>query len=267
MIKVTHDFQSALRLVADEGSRGGKGRIELLEKIAELGSISAAAKTLGISYKSAWEAVEGMNNLADIPLVEKVSGGKHGGGTALTPFGLQVLSAFRRFDGEYRRFLSALREGEDFERFYQWMRRLDMKTSARNEFLGRVKSINKEMLNAEVILDIGGGSELVAIITNESVENLGLEVGVEAFALIKASWVLVAPGDYKLLTSARNKLCGVVSRCLEGLVNGEVVIELPGGKSIAAVVTNESIQSMGLKEGASSCALIKASHVILAVSV
>ena len=141
-----------------------------------------------------------------------------------------------------------------------------MKTSARNEFLGRVKALNRGPVNAEVILDIGGGNDLVAIITQESVDNLGLVIGKEAYALIKAPWVIITAADSQLKTSARNKLCGVVSRCQEGAVNGEVVIDLVGGKSVAAIITNESIKSLGLKEGIPACALIKASHIILAVT-
>ena len=95
---------------------------------------------------------------------------------------------------------------------------------------------------------------------------LGLEVGSEVFALIKASWVILTPGDEKVRTSARNRLCGTVARVQEGPVNCEVVIELPGGKSIAAIVTHESVNSLGLRVGVSACALIKASHIILAVS-
>ncbi|BBP04299.1 TOBE domain-containing protein [Sulfuriferula plumbiphila] len=260
------ELRPVLRLVAEQDGRRGKGRIELLEKIGELGSISAAAKALGLSYKAAWEAVEAMNNLSEAPLVERVAGGRHGGGTALTALGLQVLSMFRRLEGQYREFLAALRATGDFERFYQLMRRFEMKTSARNEFLGRVRAVKKGAVNAEVVLDIGSGAGLVAIITNESVDNLGLEVGVEAYALIKAPWVIVTAADCQLRTSARNKLCGVVTRCQEGAVNGEVVIELDGGKHVAAIITNESIQSLGLKEGVRACALIKASHIILAVT-
>ena len=257
---------SVMRLVSGSEGRRGKGRIELLEKIAELGSISAAAKALGLSYKGAWEAVEGMNNLAATPLVARVSGGRSGGGTALTPFGLQALSAFRRLEGEYQRFLEALQGHEDFDRFFQLMRQFDMKTSARNEFLGRVKAVKKGAVNAEVALDIGNGLALVAIITNESVDNLGLAPGVEAYALIKAPWVIVTAADSPIRTSARNTLCGVVTRCQTGAVNAEVVIELESGKSIAAIITNESIESLQLKEGVRACALIKASHIILAVS-
>ena len=54
----------------------------MLEAIGSQGSISAAAKQQGISYRSAWDAVNEMNNLWDSPLVEKSPGGAHGGGTA-----------------------------------------------------------------------------------------------------------------------------------------------------------------------------------------
>lgn len=140
-----------------------------------------------------------------------------------------------------------------------------MKTSARNQYLGKVCSIKLGQVNAEVELDIGGGNILAAVITNESVEHLGLKEGSEAYALIKAPWVIVTTSD-GFRTSARNELKGTVVSCHEGAVNGEVVIELGGGKSVAAVVTNDSIKSLGLKAGVAATALIKASHVILAVN-
>ena len=65
-------------------------------------------------------------------------------------------------------------------------------------------------------------------------------------------------------TSARNQFPGIVKNVQKGAVNGEVVVELPGGKSIVSVVTNESIRSLGLEAGVRVCALIKASHIILA---
>lgn len=139
-----------------------------------------------------------------------------------------------------------------------------MKTSARNQFPGIVKSVQKGAVNAEVILD-AGGFDIAAIITNGSVDSLGLKPGAQAIALIKAPWVILTT-DENLKTSARNNLCGTVARCQEGAVNSEVVVDLPGGKSIVAIVTNESIQSMGLKVGVRVCALIKASHIILATS-
>jgi len=140
-----------------------------------------------------------------------------------------------------------------------------MKTSARNQFLGSVKSIKSGAINAEVVMDIGGGQLLVAVITNESVEHLGLKVGSEAYAMVKAPWVIVTTSE-GIKTSARNELSGTVVRCQEGGINGEVIIELAGGKTVVAIVTNDSIKSLGLKVGVKACALIKASHIILAVT-
>ncbi len=244
-------------------------RVALLEKVAELGSITAAAKAMGISYKGAWESIEALNNLSNAPLVERSVGGSGGGGTRLTPQGEQVLPLLRDLDTDFQGLLAAMGGGrgrfDRFYRYFQLMRRWSMKTSARNQFLGTVTKTTRGAVNSEVILDIGGGDSLACIITNISLDNLGLAPGVEAYALIKAPWVIVTT-DEKLKTSARNRLCGVVSRCVAGAVNGEVIIDLPGGKSVNAIITNDSIENLGLKEGVRACALIKASHIILAVT-
>ncbi|BBE50539.1 Molybdenum-pterin-binding protein MopA [Ferriphaselus amnicola] len=240
--------------------------LELLERIDASGSISSAASAMGMSYKAAWEAVEAINNLSEQPLVERKTGGQKGGGTTLTVYGRRVVGAYRRLEQEREHVLKTLsRIMDDFDEYYHLIRRFDMKTSARNQFLGSVKSIKLGAINAEVIVDIGGGDTLAAVITNESVEHLALTDGVEVYAMVKAPWVIVTTSD-GFKTSARNELHGTVVRCQEGAVNGEVIIELAGGKSVAAVVTNDSIHSLGLAEGVKACALIKASHVILAVN-
>jgi molybdate transport system regulatory protein len=240
--------------------------LELLERIDATGSISAAASAMGMSYKAAWEAVEAINNLSEQPLVERKTGGQKGGGTTLTVYGRRVAGAYRRLEQEREQVMKKLAEVmDDFDEYYHLIRRFDMKTSARNQFLGTVKSVKLGAINAEVVLDIGGGQMLAAVITNESVNHLGLKVGSEAYALIKAPWVIVTTSD-GFKTSARNELHGTVVRCQEGAVNGEVIIELSGGKSVAAIVTNDSIKNLGLKEGVKAAALIKASHVILAVN-
>jgi molybdate transport system regulatory protein len=247
-----------------------KGRrwdhLELLERIDATGSITAAASAMGMSYKAAWEAVEAINNLSEQSLVERKTGGQKGGGTTLTVYGRRVAGAYRRLEQEREQVMKKLAEVmDDFDEYYQLIRRFDMKTSARNQFLGTVKSIKLGAINAEVVLDIGGGQSLTAVITNESVNHLGLKVGSEAYALIKAPWVIVTTSD-GFKTSARNELHGTVVRCQEGAINGEVIIELSGGKTVSAIVTNDSIKSLGLKEGVKAAALIKASHIILAVN-
>ena len=138
-----------------------------------------------------------------------------------------------------------------------------MKISTRNQFPGTVKSVQKGAVNAEVILDVGG-AEIAAIITNRSVDSLGLEPGREAIALVKAPWVILST-ETGLRTSARNQWSGTVTRCQTGAVNGEVEVELAFGQRLVAIVTNDSIQSLGLKAGVPVSALIKASHIVIAV--
>jgi molybdate transport system regulatory protein len=138
-----------------------------------------------------------------------------------------------------------------------------MKTTARKQLKGTVKSVEKGAVNAEVVLDVGG-IDLVAIITNRSVDNLGLAVGKPAWALVKATHVILTT-DETLKTSARNALCGPIAEVEQGAVNGVVVVKTDAGPEIAAVVTMQSIRSLGLGVGVRACALIKASHVILAV--
>ena len=75
---------------------GGEQRIALLASIAECGSISQAAKAIGMSYKAAWDAIDSMNNLAGEALVERLAGGKGGGGTRLTSRGAQLVAPLHR---------------------------------------------------------------------------------------------------------------------------------------------------------------------------
>lgn len=138
-----------------------------------------------------------------------------------------------------------------------------MKISTRNQFHGTVASVQEGAVNAEVVIDIGNGDQIVAIITNGSVHHLGLAKGKKAIALVKASAVILMVGEGK--TSARNRFCGPVMACKAGAVNGEVTVGLKGGSTITAIITNESIRKLGLRVGADICALVKASNVILAV--
>lgn len=259
------DVDGALFLaVSGRGTLGG-ARIALLEQIAASGSISQAARDVGMSYKAAWDAVDAMDNLAEGPLVARNVGGRHGGGTQLTQRGRKLVDVYRAAEAQFEGFMARLGRGvAGFDRFQEVMRGLGMKTSARNELAGKVKKVTKGAVNSEVVLDIGGSDELVAVITNASVENLALKRGVAAYALIKASWVILAPPGMAR-TSARNRLCGVVEVVHEGAVNSEVTLKLDGGKHMTAIVTLESARDLGLAPGVRACALVKASHVIVAV--
>jgi len=259
-------INSSVWMTVGDENFGGRGRIALLSKIAECGSITQAAKDIKMSYKAAWDAVDKMNTLAGEPLVERVSGGKGGGGTRLTMRGEQLVQNFKLIELEHRRFIDQLsQQAEGITDDLLLIRRMGMKTSARNQFLGKVTAIKHGAVNDEIELKITGGHNIVAVITHESTEELGLKVGSEAFALMKASSIIIVTdgGDAKF--SARNQLSGTVSRLIAGAVNSDVVIELNGGGSIAAIITNDSCNSLGLAVGVKATGIFKASSVILGV--
>jgi molybdate transport system regulatory protein len=140
-----------------------------------------------------------------------------------------------------------------------------MAISARNVFKGKVTHIKEGPINAEVEIDISGGDKIVAIVTDASVKSLGLVVGKEAVAVIKAPWVTLLAGPAEYRFSARNQLKGLVGSIIQGGVNSQVNVALPGGSAVFAVVTNDAIEDMGLQEGMDVVAMFKAGHVIVGV--
>ena len=140
-----------------------------------------------------------------------------------------------------------------------------MKISARNVFEGSITALVDGTVNAEVEITTPGGDRIVAVVTEDSVQSLGLIVGKPAMALVKAPWVIVVTDDSGIKLSARNQLTGTVQHIEKGAINSEVAIKLPGGTLVYAVITNEAVMELGLKPGAPATALIKASHVVIGV--
>ena len=85
----------SLRIQLDPEGRIGPGKIELLEQIAAQGSISAAGRAMGMSYRRAWELVEDLNTLFGKPVVERQTGGRNGGGARVTALGQALVTRFR----------------------------------------------------------------------------------------------------------------------------------------------------------------------------
>lgn len=259
------EFVAPLSLATDSGEISPR-RLSLLMAIADLGSISAAARHVGITYKAAWDAVDAMNNLAGTALVDVQHGGRGGGGARLSAEGSQVIRDLSRLQHLQSAFMAQVKADGNLDRSLAMMRRLNMRSSARNVLLGTVDSVRDGGVNTEVNLRLSGGDTLHAIVTRESAHELALVPGREVQAIIKASWIILALADDMVRTSARNRLCGSVTRIVPGEVNAEVVLALAGGNTLAVVITRQSLDELALMEGAKVCALIKASHIILGVT-
>lgn len=258
----------SIRLETRQGGVANPRWMALLSGIDASHSITAAAKSAGLSYKAAWDAIDTMNNLAGTPVVHTTVGGKGGGGARMTARGRNLLATYQMVDEENRRFLTDMGSRlKHADRDLGALRRLSMRTSARNQWAGRIDRIRRGAVNDEVEIRLPGGDRIAAVITHESLENLGLAVGQEAIALVKASAVIVGTaGGRRMRLSARNQLSGKVTRVTPGAVNTEIVIALKGDKTVAAIITNVAARELALKVGQKALAIFKASSVILGMA-
>ena len=266
-------MKGRLSLEVATGNILGDTRIKLLEAIEKHGSISQAAKAVPLSYKAAWDAVDVMNNLAPEPVVVSSTGGKQGGGTALTPYARKLIAFYRALEEEYQATIDRVSgrvdmtgaDGvADIAAFRSMMKRMAMRTSARNQFAGTIEAILHGEVGCEIRLRLDDSLTMVALVSQESAETMGLEPGMEVQAFVKSSSILLVDGDGGKL-SARNHFEGEVVRIHQGPVNAEVTIALPGGRhAVTATITQQSMNRMGIVSGKRLSAVFKASSVLLA---
>lgn len=231
-------------------------RIRLLEAIAEHGSLNAAAKALPMSYKAAWDALDAMNNLAEQPLVIRRNGGKHGGGTVLTPTGVQLVRIYRALQLEYQQSLTALQpilEQDpilDLEQLRRTVRQMHFRSSARNQFSGRVKSISIQGVQAQINIEVSAQFYIKAQVTSEAVHELLLAPEVNLLALIKAPQVKIYPVSQQTRLP-KNYYIGKVSRLIPDEKRCQVNVEVTQHKQLAALITHAQFEQLALEEGLS----------------
>lgn len=239
----------------------GAGRIELLERIDKTGSINAAAKEMKMSYKAAWERINGMNALADQPLIERLTGGKGGGGTKLTPYAHELIATFHRFNELHRQFIDRFAEaGDDPERLARILSRTFLTTSARNQLPATLLSIEERGLNGVLTLSLTGSHTIQSIITMKSIRNMGLTIGCDLYAIIKSSDVTVVSTPPKNDESV-NVLKGTISGIESQDETDEITFALDLFTDIIALMNPKETKK--LSEGMNAYALISPKHIII----
>lgn len=238
-------------------------RIALLAHIAEQGSITRAAKSAGLSYKAAWDAIDELNNLAQKPLVQRSVGGKGGGGARLTVEGERVLRLYQRLQAVQAEVLGSDEDASDFN----LLGRLMLRTSARNQLHGQVVAIEPHGRNDLIRLQLAGGVTLQAQITHDSTQRLELEIGVEVVALIKAGW-LELRGAEQPATPGHNCMDGSIEAILAADDGpSEVRIALPNGLVLCALAQPAALKALGAAEGQPIHVQFAPSHVLLGTPV
>jgi molybdate transport system regulatory protein len=137
------------------------------------------------------------------------------------------------------------------------------KTSARNRFYGKIRSVRKGDIQSILELATLGGYELIAVITNDSLERLNLRPGSPVTAEIKAPWVILLKGENPPVCTAENRFPGKVARVLSGETTTELGVRLSDGTELCAIVTNEQDRFPGIQENDFVWAVFNAFSVIL----
>ena len=138
-----------------------------------------------------------------------------------------------------------------------------MKLSARNQFAGTITKVTEGAVNGIVTIDVNG-TPVTSTISMSAIRELGLEPGKKAYAVVKATEVMVGLGEH-LALSARNQFPGKVLGVEKGAVNSIVRMEALGGNTISATISNAAVEELELKQGADTLAVIKATSVMVGI--
>ena len=239
----------------------GSGRIELLERIDKTGSIHAAAKEMKMSYKAAWERINGMNEIADQPIITRTTGGRGGGGTVLTPYARELIATYHRLNELHRQFIDRFAEaGSDPERLARILSRTFLTTSARNQLPATVAAIDTNDIQATLTLALNDSDMLRSTITAKSVKNMGLSIGCDAYAVIKSSDIQIV-SERPDSESVDNILSGKIESIEISGENIEIAFRLDGGSLLIAVEKQDSSQSLHI--GSPAFALVSPLHIMI----
>ena len=229
------DFHVGSALWIDKENQGffGKGRIELLKKIDELGSLAKAAKAMGMSYKAAWDAMKEMETLSPAPLVERTTGGKGGGGSELTHEAKTYIRIYDTLHTAQQDFFATIEPHlDDAKALLRLLERSSLRTSARNQLPVTIKAITPQGITTSITLNTDASTQFHASITSTSVQELSLHVGMHVYAIIKASWITLY-NFRPSLTKDKNLLEGKVLRKTITDKSYEFAITLNGETFIA----------------------------------
>ena len=237
-------------------------RIALLKQIEQTGSISQGAKNAGISYKSAWDAINDMNTLSEQTLVDRATGGK--GGAILTRYGQRLVQLYDLLAQIQQKAFDVLSDDDNLplDSLLAAISRFSLQTSARNQWFGTVMAGDNAQVQRHIeILLADGTTRLKAAITAQSADRLALNEGKEVLVLLKAPWVNIT-ADAEKAKAADNQLRGAIRHVERGEEQCEVLMTLPDGQELCATLPLSDAAE--LEEGAVVTAYFNADRVIIA---
>lgn len=248
---------SATTLANALGDPASDKRLDVLRLVGQSGSISQAAREVGISYKAAWQAIDTLTNLCGVALVDRTVGGSGGGGARITAQGQELLALANELAAARHQVLARFAGG------LQLASGLGLRTSMRNHLPCQVSQLITSTPGdptLRVLLALPQGAQITSSITRESAELLGLQPGLALLVLCKATALRVLPGHGGCDGTAANQLKGKVARLSRGSLRDEVVMTLPGDLQLVGFADHPN----RLRVGSPVCAQIEENAVVLA---
>jgi molybdate transport system regulatory protein len=237
-------------------------RIELLKRVQQTGSISQGAKLAGISYKSAWDAINEMNQMADETLVARATGGKGGGGATLTRYGERLIQLFQLMEQIQQKAFDTLQQDTlPLDSLLAAIARFSLQTSARNQLFGTVVSNDAQQVVQHLMIQLADGvTQLNVALTQRSADRLQLAAGKEVLVLIKAPWIRIS----RDAAEEDNQLPATVSAIEPGEQMSEVLMHLASGETLCATLSHDQLQQLKLQPGDAVIASFNAENAIVA---
>lgn len=237
-------------------------RIDLLRAIEQSGSLSQAAKQIGISYKTAWDAINEINQLAPKPFLITATGGKNGGGTKLSAYAVRFIQLYDLLTQlQYKAFNILNDDNIPLDDILKITAKLSLQTSARNQIYGNVSSIEATHIAGLVKVKLNDNqTELKAYITQQSIERLKLNIDKTVLLLIKAPLI-------ELNNLNENQLIVKVEKIVTDGQLSEISFSLPSGIMLYANKATNEVNQLKLIEGQLTTISIHPQHIIVATLV
>ncbi|BCX78911.1 TOBE domain-containing protein [Campylobacter sp. 19-13652] len=233
--------------------------VKLLKAVDETRSITKAAEKIGVSYKTAWDTLDMLNNKSPLPLLERAEGSKKNSGTRLSEYALELIDTFEKLLIVQQSFLERVLESGIDAKKLAALSGLNIALSARNQLSGVIEQIAELELLSLISVRLSSGDMLRAKITASSQKALNLQIGSNVVMIFKSPVVSLS----KKANEGENIIGGTLSQLMINKTQAEVLLHVSDGLNLTATVSAD--EASALKVGDTVYAKIDENDIIIGV--
>ena len=246
-------LKGSLEIYLDEQICISKKQIELLKAIKNTGSITEAAKSMQISYKSAWDSLNELNSKKELVITKKNSG------SALSDEASKLVNKYELIEKMQNALLSKV---EDININLEFIPKICFALSARNQLKAKITKIIEGALNCEIFGALSSGDELKATITLASQKRMDLKEGDDVYFIFKAPSVIVSK-EQSAVSLMPNLINAKVISASLGAINSEIIAVLENNEQIVAIIPNEATMDLRLSVNDEIGVIINPNDIII----